>query len=128
NPILMIDPDGKDFIIWYTDDKGKQQNFRFTGFNTDGAPKNEFVQQFLSAYNYNVENSGGEKMQEIAGNNKAIVNVVNTEYSSQYTPGGGPNVGNIYWNPMEGAQYENGTVVSPSTVLEHESDHANERI
>jgi RHS repeat-associated protein len=44
NPILMIDPDGKDFIIWYTDDKGKQHSFRFTGTNTDAAPKNEFVQ------------------------------------------------------------------------------------
>lgn len=128
NPILMIDPDGKDFLIWYTDDKGRQQNFRFTGTNADGAPKNEFVQQFLSAYNYNVENGGGEKMQEIAGNSKALVNVAFTEYSSQHTPVGRPNVGNIYWNPMEGAQYENGTVVSPATVLEHESDHANQRI
>jgi RHS repeat-associated protein len=128
NPILMIDPDGKDFLIWYTDDKGKQQRFRFTGTNTDGAPKNEFVQQFVSAYNYNVENGGGDKMQEIAGNSKVLVNVAYTEYSSQHTPGGRPNVGNIYWNPMEGAQYENGTVVSPATVLEHESDHANQRI
>ena len=65
NPILIIDPDGKDFLIWYTDEKGKQQSFRFTGTNTEGAPKNEFVQQFLSAYNYTVENGGGEKMQEL---------------------------------------------------------------
>lgn len=67
-------------------------------------------------------------MQEIAGNSKALVNVAHTEYSSQHTPGSRPNVGNIYWNPIEGSQFENGTVVSPATVLEHESDHANHRI
>lgn len=35
--------------------------------------------------------------------------------------------GYIYWNPTAGAEYGNGTVVSPATVLEHESDHALER-
>lgn len=121
NPILMIDPDGKDFLIWYTDDKGKKQNFRFNGTNADGAPKNEFVQQFLSAYNYNVENGGGEKMQAIAGNSKLSVGVTISEEGSFLSSG------YIYWNPTAGAEYENGTVVSPATVLEHESDHALER-
>ncbi|HLW18818.1 MAG TPA: RHS repeat-associated core domain-containing protein [Cyclobacteriaceae bacterium] len=117
NPVMMIDPDGKDFIIWYTDDKGKQSNFRFIGTNADGAPNDDFVQQFISAYNYNVENGGGEKMQGIATNNKIAVGVMSTEYESGHIGG------NIYWNPELGAEYKNATV-SPATVLEHESDHA----
>ncbi|WP_026135751.1 RHS repeat-associated core domain-containing protein [Nafulsella turpanensis] len=118
NPMLMIDPTGKDFIIWYTNEDGKQESFRFNGSNAGKAPDNEYVQQFVAAYNYSVENGGGEKMQAIATNNELAVGVTKTEDGSVLS------AGYIYWNPEGGAAYENGTVVSPSTVLEHESDHA----
>ncbi|WP_224994967.1 RHS repeat domain-containing protein [Cesiribacter sp. SM1] len=121
NPILLVDPDGRDFYIWYENDKGKTVHFRFNGSNAADAPDNKFVQQFITAYNYNVENGGGEKMQAIAGNSDIKIGVAETEFSSQH------HLGNIYWNPNAGAEYENGTVVSPATVLEHESDHANQR-
>jgi hypothetical protein len=57
----------------------------------------------------------------IAGNNKFSVGVTISEGGSFLS------AGYIYWNPSAGADYENGTVVSPATVLEHESDHALER-
>src|SRR5690606_20674567 len=109
-----------DFLIWYENEDGKQVNFRFNGTNGENAPKNEFVQNFLTAFNYNVENGGGEKLQAIAGNSDINIGVAQTEYSSQHSDG------NIHWNPIAGAEYENGTIVSPSTVLEHEADYANQ--
>jgi RHS repeat-associated protein len=121
NPVIMIDPDGRDFLIWYENEDGKQVNFRFNGTNSGDAPKNEFVQNFLTAYNYNVENGGGEMLQSIASNSDLKIGVAITEEGSQHY------AGNIYWNPNAGAEYENGTVVSPATVLEHEADHANQR-
>lgn len=121
NPILFIDPTGKDFVIWYKDENGENAHFRFNGSNADAAPDNTFVQQFITAYNYNAENGGGEKLQAIATNSDLKMGVTITEEGSQHY------AGNIYWNPTAGAEYENGTVVSPATVLEHEADHAHQR-
>lgn len=30
NPMLFVDPDGRDFLIWYENDEGKMVNFRLT--------------------------------------------------------------------------------------------------
>ena len=121
NPILYVDPDGREFIIWYKNDKGKDASFRFDGTNASQAPQNEFVQQFLSAYQYNIDNGGGEVLQSIATNGDLKIGITTTEEGSQHY------TGNIYWNPEGGSEYSNGTVASPATILEHEADHANQR-
>jgi RHS repeat-associated protein len=118
NPMIFVDPDGRDFVIWYENEDGESTSFRFNGSNAEEAPKNDFVQDFLTAYSYNVDNGGGDKLQAIAGNSKMTVRVTKTEKATQHY------AGDIFFNPKAGAQYENGTIVSPATVLEHEADHA----
>ena len=56
NPIKYIDPDGKDFIIWYKDSNGKQAYFSFNGKNAAMAPNNSFVNAVVEAYFYNTSN------------------------------------------------------------------------
>ena len=52
NPIRFIDPDGKDIKIYYEDENGKTRTWVFNGSNQDKAPQNQFVSDFITAYNY----------------------------------------------------------------------------
>ncbi|GAA5040215.1 hypothetical protein GCM10011506_40440 [Marivirga lumbricoides] len=118
NPLLYTDPDGKDIIIYYQDEAGKNQKFIFNGSNASDAPKNEFVQQFFKAYNTLQENGVGENVRAIAENSKTQVNLYKADRSTSegYS---------IWWNPEGGSKTDQGVVMSPATVLEHESDHRN---
>jgi RHS repeat-associated protein len=124
NPILFIDPDGKDFIISYVDNDGKNQEHRFNG-GSDVLPDNKFVQDFVAAYRYNIENGGGTSMQAIATNSDATVYVQYGEFSSQDNGRPGDNSANVItWNNEMGLETTNGHVLSPATGIEHESAHA----
>jgi len=127
DPIKFIDPDGNDIYVWYptTDQNGKttQVSFRFNGANASSAPiDNSYVQSFITSYNYDVSNGGGDNLKEAATNSKIRISVANTdgnngEYSSFYGP-------IIYWNPLNGTLTDEGFVLSPATRIEHEMDHA----
>src|SRR5690606_13040080 len=65
NPINFIDPDGRYIRVWYK--TGRNSNgqavgryWDFNGENASAAPDNQFVKDFLAAYNYNVSNGGGD--------------------------------------------------------------------
>jgi hypothetical protein len=123
NPVYFIDPDGMqadDWRINYTDTNGKSQSFLFDGTQTV-LPDNQFVRDFVGAYNYNVNNGGGQAMQAIAANDIIVDVQETTESSSQYGKGS-TNV--VDWNPNAGLETTNGNILSPATILEHESDHA----
>ena len=66
NPVKYIDPDGREIEIHYQEN-GKGKVFIFTGENADRAPKNTFVQNVITAYNYNKKNGGGENLQKALG-------------------------------------------------------------
>jgi RHS repeat-associated protein len=126
NPMRFVDPDGRDIRIRYVDEDGKTRTWTFNGTNQDQAPKNQFVSDFLTAYNYNVENgkkagNGGDKLQEAAKSTDYTIDITKTENNSNRDLVNGFNV--IYWNPNEGLETDKGTL-SPATVLEHETDHA----
>ncbi len=124
NPILFIDPDGRDFIISYIDNKGKNQEYRFNGGN-DVLPDNKFVQDFVNSYRYNVGNGGGDSMKAIATNSEATVYVQYGEFSSQDNGKPGDMSANVItWNNEAGLETTNGYVLSPATILDHESAHA----
>jgi hypothetical protein len=124
NPIKFIDPDGKDIYIWYPDENGQATSFRFDGTNGSSAPSNTYVQSVLTAYNYDVGNGGGDNLKEAASNPdlKISVTASNIETGDCYTTDNGYDY--VFWNPSEGLLTEEGDVLSPATMLEHETDHA----
>lgn len=121
NPIRYTDPTGlapEDLVIWFKDENGNQQSFTYTGNNGNDAPENAFVNAVLEAACNNCTNGDGKNLQAIAENSDIKINVSETDGYSKATPG------NIYWNSDLGTETDNGTVMSPATVLEHEADHA----
>ena len=110
NPIMYIDPNGMDIVIWYQNERGKQVNFIFNGQNENNAPRNKFVNSVISAYNYNIKNGGGNNL-------KVIVTDKDNKYVSN-------NKGLIRFNPNAGLKLDDGNILSPATGLEHEAAHA----
>lgn len=129
NPILFIDPDGRYIRVWYkrgVDSNGKaiERYWDFNGKNANSAPDNQFVQDFLEAYNYNVKNGGGDNLKKAAFSNELF-----ELYESVALGGSSMNNLNgrniIKWDPLGGLMVSNGDILSAATILEHEFDHAN---
>ena len=119
NPIKYIDPDGKDFIIWYKDSNGKQAYFSFNGKNAAMAPNNSFVNAVVEAYFYNSKNGGGEYAQKIVTNAKLKVGIVESDKDNRFDSSGF-----IRFNPNAGLKLNDGNILSPATGLEHEAANA----
>lgn len=130
NPLKFIDPDGRDYRIFYTDENGKEQSWVFNGTNQSQAPKNEFISNFLLAYDYNVTNKGGENMIAAVENHSITIGVEYEKYggTSEYSEDRGMQL--IKWDPYEGTKEDggNGFSISPATTLDHETDHSLQQI
>jgi len=134
NPMRFVDTDGNDIKIYYeqkgSNGKIQYKSFTFKGTNDKNAPNNKFVQNVLKAYNYNVKNGGGDNLKEAATNNKLDIRIMPSNESSDYsyptysTSKGEYIKGTITWNPDQGLKTTDGMLLSPATLLEHETDHA----
>ncbi|MCU0391490.1 MAG: M91 family zinc metallopeptidase [Thermoflexibacter sp.] len=123
NPLLNIDPDGRDVIIYYKDENNKQQQFVLNG-KTDlsALPNNEFVKSAVAAYQYMQSKGTGKNFISAVSDSEVKIKM----QESKGTDGSFYDDKNhtINWLPLGGYETANGTVLSPSTVLEHEADHA----
>jgi RHS repeat-associated protein len=130
NPVAFVDIKGKYIDIYYKDEEGKQQVWRFTG-NNKKYPTNSFIKSFLSAYFYDVKNGakkgngGGANLKGAAQSTKFTVNVIQTGFGSKNTPMEvhDRDQNFVQWNPREGLETKEGYRLSPATVLEHEFGH-----
>jgi hypothetical protein len=116
NPIKYVDPDGRDVRIFYKNDEGKNRSFVYNGTNASNAPQNTFVQNFITAYEYNVANGGGQNMQKAVTSSNIKIGLVEDDKNQYYN-------GTVYWNPNAGLQLDDGYVLSAATIAEHEFDH-----
>jgi RHS repeat-associated protein len=116
NPLRVIDPTGEDIDIYYQNKDGHWQKWTFNGTNYDEAPKNQFVQDFFTAYNYNVKNGGGESMYKLANSREMTAQLIDYIDNKHVE-------GVIYWNNLYGSKTKEGYAYSPATTLEHEMDH-----
>ncbi|GHT25198.1 cell well associated RhsD protein [Bacteroidia bacterium] len=117
NPVNYVDPDGRDVIVWYQDDKEKWRSWTFNGTNQSEAPQNQYVQDFITAYNYNIKNGGGENMSTLANSREMSVQL---KYGDNYFD---KKQNAIFWDPKYASETKEGHVYSPATILEHEGDH-----
>jgi RHS repeat-associated core domain len=124
NPVKFIDSKGKDIDIWYPTDNGGVATFRFNGSNADQAPNNAYVQDFLTAYNYDTGNGGGDNLKEAATNNKLSINVSPSWVGSDNIDYYSLNENTVHWDSHRALRSVGGLRESPATILEHEMDHA----
>ena len=128
NPIIFIDPDGKDIEIFYG--KNNSQSFVYNGKNGDSAPGVGFVKDFIKAYNYNIGNGGGANLKEAATNPNLHILVKTAGGWGSQLGGDGKTV---YWDsdralkgewnfPLS-SENQDEYWISPATILEHEFDH-----
>ena len=127
NPMRYTDYDGKDITVYYimgydTQGNEKWATWTFNGTNQSAAPTNQYVQDFLTAYTYDVENGvkagngGGASLYELANSKDMHSQVVDAITNEQD--------GNIvYWNSQYATTTKEGYVYSPATTLEHEMTH-----
>jgi hypothetical protein len=126
NPIIFVDPDGKELKIWYKNSQGKSQSFVYRGQNA--THPNSFVNAVITAYKYNksngerANNAGGASTVAAVESTDISIHVMETQFYSKYEQYNAE--GTIQWNPYMGAQTDDGIVMSPATVFDHEADHA----
>lgn len=130
NPVNLVDPNGDRIKIYYSEN-GVTKAVYYSG-KVDGNVSNPFVRSVIEAYHYNKENwvragySGQSPLAELVERDDITVSIKDIgsypeEATFQLDECGNPT---IYWSPIQGAKYETGVVVSPATILSHESDHA----
>jgi RHS repeat-associated protein len=133
NPLIYIDPDGKDIIIWYTNSDGKKSSYTLNeknlinGLQTAIQSKSDF---FIFAVASIINNVGSLKKSDSNATKEALNdsehNVSVKELKTGLVSYNGFN--SVYWNPFSGVETEkDNSVISPATVLEHEIGHAYER-
>jgi len=135
NPVRYVDTNGKDITIYYITgyDQWGQATFNhwtFNGANQSKAPSNSFVQDFITAYNYNVKNGdrlgngGGENIKTFANSRNMTASLIDATGFMGADNKRDPSSGFIFWDSRLASKTEEGYVESPATILEHEMDHA----
>ena len=126
NPIGFVDIKGEDVLIWYNDAKGNERAFRFNG-TQNKCPDNQFVKDFIHAYNYMKYTGGGESLREAVTNPKYEINVWNALW---YEPEDQDTwvsliTGEVavIWESRRGLKTTDGGRQSAATRLDHEFNH-----
>ena len=103
NPVGNVDLDGKEikFAIGTTDSQ---------------------KEQFWQVVRYLDQHNCGGQYEQLK--NSSIVYTINMNTEKSQFDGRNRDIPTIYWNPNKGVETDNGTIMSPATVLDHEMTHA----
>ena len=103
NPVGNVDLDGKEikFAIGTTDSQ---------------------KEQFWQVVRYLDQHNCGGQYEQLK--NSSIVYTINMNTEKSQFNGRNRDIPTIYWNPNKGVETDNGTIMSPATVLDHEMTHA----
>ena len=104
NPIKYKDPDGK-IVVFAPGTTNDQKNL------------------FNQALDYLDSHGCGDRYAQLENSEITYTIVIDNSATCQFN-GADRNNPMIYWSPEKGVKTDNGTVMSPSTVLDHEMDHA----
>ena len=124
--ITFYDPNGKEIIINYKDEKGQMQSLKYVP-GIKPTIDNNFVQQIHTAVSYVMKDDPSKTFQKLSVHAKSVtINEQLTGSSSRHeinSEGTGFVNVSIYWGANFG-QIVNGTGQAPSTILLHEAAHA----
>ena len=101
NPLKYTDPSGKYFVF---------------AQGTTSQQKNDFYK----AIRYLDANNCGGRYGQLSRSNERYLIVINNDQKTYYNP----NKKTIDWDPTMGILTDNGSILSPSTALNHEMTHA----
>ena len=107
NPVRLIDPDGR--------------KVRFA----EGVSE-QFKKDFKAAIEYLNKHSCGDIFARLEQSEEVIY--INEVQSSMGTSKYSTKDKTIYWNSREALETDNGNVMSPASILNHEADHAEDDI
>ena len=144
SPLLFIDPNGKEIIIHYLDDKGNAASYTFKA-GLKPTSTNEFVQKAYEAITFVMKNDDSKTYQALVkASNKlniyyrdidgshgptdeAHFSKANSKGLSYSKDGKGDLTekfdATVYWDPDAALKTTNGGGVSPATILFHEATH-----
>ncbi|MFW5879716.1 MAG: RHS repeat-associated core domain-containing protein, partial [bacterium] len=115
NPIVFIDPDGNE-VIYFNSEKGKYQTLSPSSANQ---PNDKFGKALYQASMHFAKTGGGENFMKALFSSDVHLRIVESTEQSVHNP----LTDIVYWNPEQGLKTDQDVVLSPSTVLEHESSH-----
>ena len=121
NPVRLVDPNGEDVTIIYTDENGKTQTFIFDGTQSK-CPNNSYVLAFIKTYNFLKSKGLGKNLVKAVTDHKYNIRLQNDNDGQgnaySYT------LNRVFWDPSHGKKLTNGGKQSVAVALEHEFDHA----
>lgn len=103
NPVRYVDPNGR-IVVFAPGTTNDQKNL------------------FNKALDYLYSHGCGDRYAQLESSEYTYTIIIDNSGISQFD-GTDRNNPVIYWSPEKGVKTENGTVMSPSTVLDHEMDH-----
>ncbi|WP_426480351.1 DUF6443 domain-containing protein [Chryseobacterium sp. R2ACT005] len=117
NPILFIDPDGRDIIIHYKNSKGKLMTYDYkTGSRYKG--NNTFIKNFYKSVATLKKNNADGIINSLESHKeKIIISQTSGSSSASYTEK------EIQWNDKQGIETNKSVSLTPTLVLNHEGDH-----
>ncbi len=117
NPILFIDPDGRDIIIHYKNSKGKLITYDYkTGSTYKG--NNTFIKNFYKSVATLKKNNADGIINSLESHKeKIIISQTSGSSSASYTEK------EIQWNDKQGIETNKSVSLTPTLVLNHEGDH-----
>ena len=118
NPIVFVDPDGRDIIIHYKNSKGKMMTYDYkTGSTYKG--NNAFIKNFYKAVETLKKNNADGIINSLEKHSDKIAINQTSEAGSASIEGK-----YINWNDKQGIETNNGISLTPTSILNHEADHA----
>ncbi len=121
NPIKFVDPDGRDVIIWYLASDGKRHKYDYK-YGEGYTGKNKYLIAFHKSANALIKSGAGERLKALDAR-KETVYVTDQGYNDKDGPNF-DNINTIRWKPTKGLRTTNGKELTPTAVLDHEFDHA----
>jgi len=117
NPILFVDPDGRDIIIHYKNSKGKVMTYDYKTGSTYKA-NNTFIKNFYKTVATLKKNDADGIINSLESHkDKIVISQTSGSSSASYTEK------EIRWNDKQGIETNKGVSLTPTLVLNHEGDH-----
>ncbi|WP_276878190.1 RHS repeat-associated core domain-containing protein, partial [Chryseobacterium joostei] len=126
NPIIFVDPDGKDIIIYYMNSKGKMETYDYK-YGAQYKGTNKYVHAFHRSANALIKSGAGNILKSLESKSEKVW-IRGDNLKKGESPDFDPVTMTIRWSPTTGVNTDGNADLTPTEVLNHEMDHGLEYI